>query len=178
MPMTTIWLAPEKAKLERMYLAGVPVRDIAKEIGRTEDAIRRAVGRWKLHRPVEHKSVDVRLNLAWPRIRAVLEQSHGMTIPDICKACGMFKSVVLNALAEHRDELDIVRWKPTTRRPMAIWKLGSGLTAVKPIRVRRSAKSKANPFLVAMGEIAAPKGGSGRVYRQSMDITDDELEAA
>lgn len=140
MVMTTRWLAPEREMLERMYRAGVPVRDIAKSIGRNEDAIRRAVGRWKLHRPAQHKSADVRLNLAWPRIRAALDGSDGMTIADLCRACGMFKSVVIHAIADHRDELDIVRWKPTTRRPMAVWALGSGRTAVKPIKVRRSVK--------------------------------------
>lgn len=178
MVMTTRWLAPDRVKLERLYLAGVPLRGIAKEIGKSEGAIRRAIGRWKLHRPESHKSVDVRLNLAWPRIRAALEKSNGMTIADICKACGMFKSVVLNALADHRGELDIIRWRPTTRRPVAIWTLGVGRTAMKPVKVRNAKKSTVNPFLVAMGEVSAPKGGEGRVFIQSMEITNDELEAA
>lgn len=178
MVMTTEWLAPQKAALEQMYQAGAPVSEIAETIGRSEGSVRRAVGRWKLHRPVEHRSVDLRANLAWPRIRAVLATSNGMTIAEICQALGMFKSVIIRTIGDHRSELDIVRWIPGTRKPTAVWTIGTGRVAVKPIKAKRVVRAQANPFSVAAGLVSAPKGESGRVYCQSMDVKDDELEAA
>lgn len=130
------WRSHEKALVTRMYEAGAPLREIAAVSGVSEDAIRRAVGRWKLHRPAGHIGVETRANLAWPRIRAALQQSGGMTIAELCAALSMFKSTVLKALAEHRGELHVVRWIPTSRKPRAVWALGKRMDAPKPVRVR------------------------------------------
>lgn len=130
------WRANEKALVTRMYEAGAPLREISAATGVSSDAIRRAVGRWKLHRPAGHIGVETRGNLAWPRIRAALEQSDGMTIAELCAALSMFKSTVLKAIAEHRGELHIARWIPTTRRPRAVWALGRRMDAPKPVAVR------------------------------------------
>lgn len=130
------WRANEKALVTRMYEAGAPLRDIAAEIGASSDAIRRAVGRWKLRRPEGHVGVETRRDLAWPRIHVALEQSGGMTIAELCDALSMFKSVVLRAIATHRDELHVARWEPTSRRPRAVWALGHRMDAPKPVAVR------------------------------------------
>jgi hypothetical protein len=178
MVMTKEWLAPQKATLVRMYETGAPISEIAETVGRSEGSVRRAVGRWKLHRPAEHRSVDMRANLAWPRIRAVLADSHGLTIAEICAALGMFKSVVIRTIGDHRAELDVVSWIPGTRKPTAVWAIGTGRVAVKPIKAKRVMRAQANHFSVAAGLISAPKGEAGRVYCQSMDVKDEELEAA
>lgn len=143
------WRSHEKALVTRMYEAGAPLREISAASGVSEDAIRRAVGRWKLHRPAGHIGVETRGNLAWPRIRAALEQSGGMTIAELCAALSMFKSTVLKAIAEHRCELHVARWIPTTRRPRAVWALGARMDAPKPIVVRTRKQR------CALGQMAA-----------------------
>lgn len=162
------WRANEKALVTRMYEAGEPLRDIAGATGVSADAIRRAVGRWKLHRPAGHIGVETRQNLAWPRIRAALEKSQGVTVADLCEALGMFRSVVLKAICEHRGELDVVRWNASARKPAAVWALGSGREAMKPIKARRVIRTQSNPFLVAAGAIAVPTHPRGRVISHDM----------
>ncbi|RQS22424.1 helix-turn-helix domain-containing protein [Burkholderia sp. Bp8995] len=147
------WLAPEKALVVRMYEAGAPLRDIAAASGVSDDAIRRAVGRWKLHRPTGHIGIETRGNLAWPRVRAALEQSGGMTIAELCAALSMFKSTVLKAIREHRAELHVARWIPTTRRPRAVWALGSRMDAPKPIAVRARKQPDDNHFASLIAQI-------------------------
>ncbi|MCA8326182.1 hypothetical protein [Burkholderia cepacia] len=143
------WRANEKALVTRMYEAGAPLREIAAATDVSEDAIRGAVGRWKLQRPEGHIGIEMRTNLAWPRIRAVLEESGGMTIAEIRSVAGVSKPAVLKALAEHRDELHIARWIPTSRKPRAVWALGKRMDAPKPVRVRATKQR------CALGQMAA-----------------------
>ncbi|MBR8409812.1 helix-turn-helix domain-containing protein [Burkholderia cenocepacia] len=143
------WLAPEKALVTRMYEAGAPLRDIAAATGVSDDAIRRAVGRWKLHRPEGHIGIETRANLAWPRIRAVLADSTGMSVPEIQLATGLSKQAALTALKRHRAELHVARWIPTSRKPRAVWALGKRMDAPKPVRVRTRKQR------CALGQMAA-----------------------
>lgn len=172
------WLTPQKAMATQMYEAGAPLREIAGAVGRSEDSIRRAVGRWKLHRPEGHIGVETRENLVWPRIKSALAGSTGMTVSDMCRVTGCFKSVVLRAIAEHRAEIHVARWQPTSRKPAAVWALGSGVDAVNVARKPNKAPRKVNPWLVASGLVVAPAGETGRIFKQSMSVKDDELEAA
>ncbi|WP_175770552.1 hypothetical protein [Burkholderia anthina] len=149
------WRANEKALVTRMYEAGAPLRDIAAASGVSNDAIRRAVGRWKLHRPAGHIGIETRANLAWPRICAALEKSGGMTIAELCDALSMFKSTVLKAIHEHRAELHVARWIPTTRRPCAVWALGSRMDAPKPVAVRARPRSDGNHFASLIAQVVA-----------------------
>ncbi|SAJ96599.1 helix-turn-helix domain protein [Burkholderia multivorans] len=151
------WRCNEKALVTRMYEAGAPLREIAAATGVSADAIRRAVGRWELHRPHGHIGIETRENLLWPRVKFALEQSGGMTIYELCDALETFKSTVIKTIAKHRDELHIARWIPTTRRPKAVWALGKRMDAPKPIAVRR--KKAANPF----GRIAEELSRGSRV---------------
>ncbi|KVD81911.1 hypothetical protein WS62_23430 [Burkholderia sp. ABCPW 14] len=157
------WRSHEKALVARMYEAGAPLRDIAAATGVSDDTVRRAVGRWKLRRPAGHIGIETRTNLAWPRIRLALEQHGPMSTPELCVATGMMKSVVVRNLARYRGEMHVARWIPTSRRPAAVWALGPGTDAIKPLKVRRVMRTQANPFLVALGAIAAPKNHRGRV---------------
>ncbi|MDN7894451.1 hypothetical protein QZM93_38280 [Burkholderia cepacia] len=143
------WRANEKALVTRMYEAGAPLREIAAATDVSEDAIRGAVGRWKLHRPEGHIGIEMRTNLAWPRIRAALERVGGMTIAEIRGAAAVSKPAVLKALAEHRDELHVARWIPTSRKPRAVWALGKRMDAPKPVRVRAAKRGD------ALGQMAA-----------------------
>ncbi|MCO1396400.1 hypothetical protein [Burkholderia cenocepacia] len=143
------WRANEKVLVTRMYEAGAPLREIAAATDVSEDAIRGAVGRWKLHRPEGHIGIEMRTNLAWPRIRAALDQCAGMAIAELRAATGVSKPAVLKALAEHRDELHIARWIPTSRKPRAVWALGKRMDAPKPVRVRAAKRGD------ALGQMAA-----------------------
>ena len=167
------WRCDEKALVTRMYETGASLREIAAATGVSADAIRRAIGRWKLHRPAGHIGVETRENLIWPRMREALYQSGGMTVYELCDALSTFKSTVLKAIAQHQDEMHVARWIPTTRRPKAVWALGKRMDAPKPIAMR-AAKRSANPFLVAAGEVTPVQTIRGRVNR----IRDDELEVA
>ncbi|KWF29896.1 hypothetical protein WT56_16070 [Burkholderia pseudomultivorans] len=141
-----------------MYEAGASLREIAAETGVSADAIRRAVGRWKLHRPTGHIGVETRENLIWPRIRIALQQSGGMSIYELCNVLETHKSTVLKAIAQHRGELHIVRWVPTTRRPKAIWALGTRMDAPKPIAVR--VRKQSNPFAQMAAQLSASEAGA------------------
>ncbi|MEB2544298.1 hypothetical protein [Burkholderia cenocepacia] len=151
------WRCNEKALVTSLYEAGVPLRDIATATGVSSDAIRRAIGRWKLHRPVGHIGIETRENLIWPRMRLALEQSGGMTIYELCEALGTHKSTILKALTQYRDELHISRWIPTTRRPKAVWALGKRMNAPKPVVVRM--RKQPSPFAHMAAQLAANESG-------------------
>lgn len=168
------WLASEKSLVTRMYEGGAPLRDIAAATGVTNDAIRRAVGRWKLHRPEEHIGIETRQNLAWPRVITALEQQP-MTVAQLCDALGMFRSVVLRAIDQHRAQLHIARYITTTRKPAAVWASGPGADVMKPVKVRRARNLAANPFLVAAGAVTLPqRGARGRIHRMESEAADLE----
>lgn len=152
------WRSNEKALVTRMYELGVPLRDIATATGVSSDAIRRAIGRWKLHRPVGHIGIETRENLLWPRMRIALQQSGGLSIYELCDVLETHKSTVLKTIARHRGELHIVRWIPTTRRPKAIWALGTRMDAPKPVAVR--VRKQSNPFAQMAAQLSASETGA------------------
>lgn len=144
-PQPYEWLAPQKALATRMYEAGAPLFEIAAAVGRSEDAIRRAVGRWKLNRPEGH--VVVHKRSVWVRVRAALEASTGLTIDQICETCGIEKSCVIGTIKLHRAELYIARRIPTARRPRAVWRLGNLPDApVESARRQKVRRRDINPF--------------------------------
>lgn len=149
------WRANEKALVTRMYEAGAPLREIAAATDVSEDAIRGAVGRWKLHRPEGHIGIETRANLAWPRIRAVLASSSGMSVPEIQLATGLSKQAALTALKTHRAELHVARWIPTTRKPKAVWALGCRIDAPKPVAMRARKAAPANHFASLIAQVTA-----------------------
>ncbi|KVU10674.1 hypothetical protein WK62_05265 [Burkholderia ubonensis] len=174
-----LWLAPQKAAATRMYEAGAPLREIAAAVGRSEDAIRRAVGRWKLHRPEGHIGVETRKDLAWPRIQNALRGGRGMTMAQLREATGLSKQSIITAIRKYRDQIHIGSYERTARHPAAVWKLGRANSAEMPKGRRRTAQAvRANPFLVAAGLVAPPKTQRGRVFEQDMTVDTEELEAA
>lgn len=175
--MTTyFWLASEFNQARRMYEGGSSVPDIAAAVGRTEDAVWRAVSRHHWHRPEGHERFErAKKNAAWPRIAAAITLHGPMTVAEITAACGGYKTTVLRVLAEHRAEMHIARWQSTTRKPAAVWALGKGGDAIKPVRVHRVKRAQRNPFLVAAGSIRATNAAPGRVIKH---LFDDDLEAA
>ncbi|WP_152565226.1 hypothetical protein [Caballeronia glathei] len=90
----------------------------------------------------------------------------------IAELSGLHGSVVYKVLNDRRGRLVYVAdWLITTRKPAALWMLGCKPDAHHPLR------GKQNPFAVAAGLVAIPEGRRGRIYQQSMSITDKELAA-
>lgn len=170
------WRANEKALVTRMYEAGAPLREISDATGVSSDAIRRAVGRWKLHRPAGHIGIETRADLAWPRITAALAHGRALTVAALIAATGLSKQSVLATIARHRSEMHIAGYERTQRKPAALWRLGAGIDAemLKPKRRTAAVAAIANPFLIAAGHVAPIQTISGRVNR----MLDGDREAA
>lgn len=167
------WLAKEVVQVRSLYEAGERVTDIALKIGRPARSVRLVVGRMGLHRPEGYRLV--RENSAWPRIKAALEK-RPMTRAEVMEASGVTREHALRAIRDHHGaDIYICRWIQTTRKPAAVFAIGTHPDAPKPVKVRRVLRAQANPFLVAAGAIAAPKSAPGRVF---IHLHDDELEIA
>ncbi|KPJ34722.1 hypothetical protein BMUNKI379_11525 [Burkholderia multivorans] len=86
-------------------------------------------------------------------MRIALQQSGGLSIYELCDVLETHKSTVLKTIARHRSELHVVRWIPTTRRPKAIWALGTRMDAPKPVAVR--VRKQSNPFAQMAAQLSA-----------------------
>lgn len=120
---------------------------------------------------------------AWDRVSAMLKV-RPMSQVEISAEMGFSRSRASELLREHPGEVYIVswRWPEDMGRAEAVWALGNQPNAPEPAGEQRapklSAPRRTNPFLVAAGAITAPPAATGRIYRQSMSIREDELEAA
>lgn len=173
------WRANEKTAVTRMYESGYALRDIAAATGVSSDAIRRAVGRWGLHRPDGHIGVETRANLAWPRIKVLLNGGRALTVTQICDESGLCKQAVLTAIRSYRAEIHVASYERTARHPAALWRLGNARDAEKPAPKRRAgqrSQTSPNPFLVAAGCVVPIETVSGRVIKQDMTIHLDHLD--
>lgn len=173
--MSVTWSNSDKGAALRMYAAGVPVKEIAARFGKSRDAIYGVAHVAGVGRPDGYKwSVD-REEVSWNSVRAVLAGSSGMTVYEICAASGIPGATVHNALHRHPEEVQIIHKVKTRAKPAPVWALVD-VTAAKPRQVVGEWTN--NPFAVAAGLVTAPSTGVGRIYAQSMNVTDGEMESA
>lgn len=169
-----IWTNHEESVLRDLYCAGVDVRDISKRLDHhSPDACNRHALHMGLTRPDTY--VVPRPNRTWDAIvDAMTTAGKPLDCYEISILTDLHTSVVYARLKERHGKLvRVSEWRVTTRKPAALWVLGGGIDAPKPVK-RERVKEDISPFAAAAGLIQAPSGIVGRVYR----IRDDELEAA
>lgn len=182
------WKVSEERVLRDKWAAGWSLNEIAALMpGRSIGALRSHRDRLKLHRAPEIGTE--RPSRMWSLIVSALKLKPGMSTSEIVAAAGCSKASAVQLIkANHGKGLYVMDWRETTRKPAALWAVGNLPDAPYPIvpvaqrigfRKAAQLRREVNPFATAMGLAAAPAVAQpGRVYRQSMSVTDDELEAA
>lgn len=173
---TREWTNRENELAKSLYEAGVDVRAIANELPkRTDHAVNRHALNMGWKRPEWYRIP--RPNPTWEAIREVLATATApMDVDDIAARIGVMSACVYKRLAERRGKLvRVTAWRETTRKPAAMWSLGGGIDAPKPVG-RRYGHVNANPFAAAAGLVAAPAGGKGRIFIHLTDTQDEEIE--
>ncbi|PMS25978.1 hypothetical protein C0Z16_27995 [Paraburkholderia rhynchosiae] len=170
-----------------MWPNGASLEDIAARLpGRSTDAIAEFRDKNHMRRKpgcfaLPHQRV------ARDRMNSAIKLSeNGLTINEIVEKAKVSKCTVLDFVKEmHGNGLYVAGYRKTTRKPAALWKLGNLPDASYPYqkvvgpRTEARLRREVNPFLTAAGFVRPPPVSMvGRVYQQSMSITDDEMEAA
>lgn len=131
----------------------------------------------KLRRPI------VKAMPSWLHLREILEIVV-MSSNEIAAEMGVTADRVRKLISEHRAEVHIKSWRWSDDRMSiaALWTLGDGPDAPKPMGLRRwrdmNKRRRPNPFLAAAGLVQAPTNeATGRVYKQAMEVEDDEVTA-
>lgn len=133
---------------------------------------------------------------AWERIAAELKKCPGTSVELVERTglsmCAVYDELRLSKPGRH-GKTHVIEWRrrPTGGVPTAVYALGRGENAVKPVpytnaekikatrarkgtRKTRLRSKKVNPFAAALGLVEAPKGNPGRVYIHLTDSKDDE----
>ncbi|AXK61493.1 hypothetical protein CN645_30470 [Burkholderia sp. IDO3] len=117
-------------------------------------------------------------------MRAILEQ-EALSVRELVKRCNVSQQRVSELLTIHRVEVYISDWIPPVGKAQwrPIWSYGKQPDMPCPGSIKSAAARAAstaqrrNPFLAAAGLVTIPTGVRGRIFRQSMDINDEELAA-
>jgi hypothetical protein len=178
--MKNDWLTTEIALLRERYATEPSCAGLMALFPRhTPASVRRTAHLEGLSRPLAGV-VKVRPGL--DRMLKVLEQGP-LTSRQIAERLGIQHRVVDNLKGMYRDSFRIAGWEPPVGpgKWAPKWGLANGMADVqKPFarKGKKVAQKVASPFSIASGQVMPPTGSKGRVYRQSMSIRDDELEAA
>jgi hypothetical protein len=177
------WLTWEEGVLIKYYEQPIPMPAILKMLPRhTRGSIKvHANKNLGLKRPKGIRD-DPRELPAWKRIATMIE-NEALTRDEIAGRLGITKQAVAEVLAAHRKEWYIADWEPPVGRGKPTEKVSLGDRPDAPYarrsRDRKAAAARAiNPFAPVIGLVQIPAGQPGRVFRQAMSITDDEMEAA
>lgn len=170
------WLTTENAILTRLFNEGAQLPAMVAALPRrTDSQIRRHLHYLGLKRETK---LLVRTSWVWESMKAAIAERGPMTAAELEERTNSAHGAVIRMIKRfHGDGLYISAWRPTLRKPAAVWALGSAPDADKrAVLTRRYVKkSKVNPFAAAIGAIEAPKSAPGRVY---IHLTDDERAAA
>jgi hypothetical protein len=193
------WTPEEKARLVDVWNEPCSLKALAAQYfpGRSPEGLK-AMGK-RLELPSNRKKrLQYRLAPAPGEIlvRKALEHNSSLTCYEIEIIIG---SVTIQTIQEYvkrwfeAGELHIVDWRRRSNDGhwSAAYKLGKGVNVPRPApkpaaKVSRERyarqigrmKKNSNPFLAAAGFVQAPAGARGRVYKQAMNINDEETEAA
>lgn len=130
-----------------------------------------------LSRPVVRKNAP-----AWDGVKALLT-ARPHSAAEIAKKMGFTRTRAHEILKAKRDEWHVAefKWPENQGRAVALYAIGNLPDAVEPMgaqRARRLAVRRAkNPFFAAAGLVQAPACAPGRVYRQAMNVNDEEQAA-
>jgi hypothetical protein len=174
------WLITENAIVTRLFNAGAQLPEMCSALPRhTDSQIRRHLHHLKLKREAP---LRLRNSWVWSAMQAAIREHGPLTLAELEEKTKANHAGVLRQLNRyHGDGLYVTEWRPTSRKPAAVWALGdkpdadkrSVLTRQKAVR-----RTKVNPFAAAAGLVEAPKGNPGRVFIHLTDSKDDEYAEA
>lgn len=172
------WLTTENAALKRLFLGGAQLPEMREALPtRTDSQIRRHLHHLKLKRDTP---LLIRTSWVWEAMRAAIIKHGPMTAAQLEEITGSAHGAVIRQIQRfHGDGLYVSAWRATSRKPVALWSLGSKPDADKRnvlTRQRVARSFKVNPFAAALGLVEAPKGEAGRVYIHLTDSKEDEYE--
>ena len=179
------WNEEQEAIMFKHYLTAQSVDDVADMLGRSRSSVVKKGLAMGLHRPnLQVESIN--------RFLSVLSDVP-MSVAEISASMGIGHHAVNDLMRRpHITKLcHIAAYRPTGGRgkDAPLWVLGAGENAPSTTQLQRSGKVKEetkprvfrDPFIEIMfGRAVATvsKPIAGRVYKQSMEVTEDELEAA
>ncbi len=172
-------LTTENATLKRLFEADAQLPEMRAALpGRTDTQIRRHLHHLELKREAP---LSMRNSWVWGEIQEAIREHGPMTAAELEERTDSAHGAVLRQIKQfHGKGLYIAAWRPTSRKPAAVWALGNEPDADKRAALtrqpaaRRARGNCRNPFAVAAGLVRAPTAGIGRIFT----LHDDEQEAA
>ncbi|MFL9904651.1 hypothetical protein PQR71_42100 [Paraburkholderia fungorum] len=171
-----IKLGGQSVKSQMHRLPGRTFWSVQKAVAMLKGTKKRGVGSW-----------------IWAASISVLKEEPGLSAKDIADRIGCSKRQVNTLMGEHRGQgVFVSEWVMHRRTLCAKWSLGNQDDVPRPPKQsieekhqkarmwhrQRVARTQRNPFATALGLVAAPSIGVGRIYQQDMTIHSEELEAA
>jgi hypothetical protein len=174
------WLTTEITLLRDQYATASSCAELMALFPRhTPASVRRTARIEGLSRPLAGV-VKVRPGL--DRMLKLLETEIALTSREIGKRLGIKYRAVENLKSLYRDEFRIAGWEPPpgAGKWAPKWGIANGMPDLpKPFasKGQKVGRKMVNPFATASGQVSAPAGTKGRVYKQDMVIhLHDELE--
>ncbi|AQQ20203.1 hypothetical protein [Burkholderia cenocepacia] len=179
-----LWTTAEARLLARLYPSPIPAKALYAAFPRHSRKSVQTFATRVLKIKRARRDYRARATPAWDRMRAILERER-LSVRELVKRCGVSQQRVSELLTIHRTEVQIVDWIPPEGRAQwrAVWAVGTGPDVPCPAAIKTEAARaarhamKRNPFLAAAGLVTIPAGERGRVFRQPMDVDNEELAA-
>lgn len=147
------WTTHEIALVAQHYATRMPAAELAALIPRHPWISIREYGNRKLglRRPRGTRPAP-----GWLRMRALLAQTP-MTASRVADELGFSVTRARELMQLHRVELRIVRWEWSNQfgRPSAVWGVGSGPDARRPVGKRSESPRRADPFEQLVAQVSA-----------------------
>jgi hypothetical protein len=171
------WLTTEDAALTRLFNAGAQLPEMRAALpNRTDSQIRRHLTHLKLKRDTP---LAQRNSWVWGAMQLAIREHGPMTAAELEERTKGNHACVLRQLKRyHGNGLYVSEWRPTLRKPAAVWALGNESDADRRAALARQPVKRrvaANPFAAAAGLIKPVGTVRGRVFKH---LHDDEREAA
>lgn len=186
------WTPEEDSIVRDAYATGTPLKVALKNLpGRTHRGIRSRAEFLGISGKFNGKTGTTYSWVA-EAVKSILAEGVPMSSRKIAlHTDASLPSIQRVAGRMHGKGIYIAGWEPVCNGYAAIWMLGNLKDAPKPApvdpaircRIYRRNKRRArefNPFATVLGQVSAPAGTTGRVFKQDMKsyLRDEELEAA
>jgi hypothetical protein len=187
-----LWTKEEDEIVKQVYATGTPIKCAVKNLpGRSHFAIRRRAEKLNLTGTFNGTSGSAYSWVEDAIRKELMSEGVPMTVCKLAERIGAsVPGVRHTVIRKHGKGLYIGGWEKTTKRYAACWMVGDKEDVPMPIKItnaercrmyRRQHKIKAgkiSPFAAAAGLVTIPEGQRGRVFQQSMKLSDFDEELA
>lgn len=173
------WTTHEVRLLALHYPTRTPTKRIYAMLPRHSPGSIRCYAQSKLGLRRPPKSRAPHKKPTWDRMAALLKVER-LTIEELALRLGISQQRVSELIGAHRIELYVADWRPPVTRGhwKQIWAYGNEKDVERPFKRRvRDPEPPPNPFLAAAGLVQIPVGAPGRVYKQAMNMDEEEQAA-